>query len=247
MSTPPPELPVIGLTAYQETTAWGVWHVPATVLPQSYVDHVKNAGGVPVLLPSVTGEKIDEAAAKVVARLDALVLAGGPDVEASRYGQDPHPDADRPRPDRDAWETALLVAALAADLPVLGVCRGMQLLNVVRGGTLHQHLPDHRAFGDAHRPELGRYAANRIDLDPAAPPGRYLGTQIIAWCHHHQGVEKLGEGLESTGNSVDGLIEAVWMPRKPFVVGVQWHPEEDSKAELFRGLITAARIHAGRR
>ena len=197
--------PLIGLTAYQETAAWGVWQAPASLLAQTYVDHVKNAGGIPVLLPAAE----PGGAAAVVSRLDALVVSGGPDIDAGMYGEEPHPDADRPRSERDAWEAALLTAAVAADLPVLGICRGMQLLNVVRGGTLYQHLPDVGGFGHAHRPEYGRYAANRIDLDPAAPPGRFLGTQIIAWCHHHQGIQKLGDGLESTGNSVDGLIEAV--------------------------------------
>jgi gamma-glutamyl-gamma-aminobutyrate hydrolase PuuD len=230
--------PLIGLSTYQETAAWGAWKVPASVLPQAYVDHVKKAGGIPLLLPAAGGRA---AAAKVVAGLDGLILSGGPDLDAGLYGEESHPDADRPHKERDAWESALLAAALDVDLPVLGICRGMQVLNTALGGTLYQHLPDVAAFGDMHRPEIGRYAANRIDLDPAAPPGRFLGSQIIAWCHHHQGIEKLGRGLQSTGNAPDGLIESVWMPERKFVVGVQWHPEEDRKPELFKALIDAAK------
>jgi putative glutamine amidotransferase len=238
------DAPLIGLSTYQETAAWGVWKVPATVLPQAYVDHVKNAGGIPVLLPASGGKA---AAAKVVAGLGGLVLTGGPDLDAALYDAEPHPDADRPHRDRDVWESALLAAALEADLPVLGICRGMQMLNISLGGTLHQHLPDAGVFGDSHRPEIGKYAANRIDLDPAAPPGRFLGSQIIAWCHHHQGIENLGDGLQSAANSTDGLIEAVWMPKRKFVVGVQWHPEEDSRPELFKALVDAARRFGGQR
>ena len=227
--------PLIGLSIYQETASWGVWNAPASLLPQAYVDCVTTAGGIPVLLPAAAAVGAAEA---VLAGLDGLILTGGPDLDPAVYDADPHPDTDRPRKDRDAWEAALLAAALAADVPVLGICRGMQVLNTSLGGTLYQHLPD--KFGDTHRPELGRYAANRIDLDPAAPPGRYLGSTVIAWCHHHQGIDRLGDGLFSSGNAPDGLIESVWMPKRRFVVGVQWHPEEDGKPELFKALIEAA-------
>jgi gamma-glutamyl-gamma-aminobutyrate hydrolase PuuD len=228
--------PLIGLSVYQETAAWGAWKAPASLLPQAYIDHVTGVGGIPVMLPAVVG---GAAATSVLAGLDGLILTGGPDLDPAGYGAETHPDTDRPHKERDVWESALLAAALDADAPVLGICRGMQVLNTSLGGTLYQHLPE--KFGDTHRPEIGRYAANRIDLDPAAPPGRFLGSQIIAWCHHHQAIDKLGKGLFSSGNAPDGLIESVWMPDRRFVVGVQWHPEEDGKADLFKALIDAAR------
>jgi gamma-glutamyl-gamma-aminobutyrate hydrolase PuuD len=227
---------------YQETASWGVWRtVRAGLLPQAYLDSVRQVGGIPVLLPPVGEDGIADAADQVVAGLDALILTGGPDIDPSGYGKVPHLDTDTPRRDRDAWEYALLAAALREEMPVLAICRGMQLLNAALGGTLRQHLPDEPRFGDVHRPDLGRYAANRIDLDPAVPPGTYLGQHIIAWCHHHQGVESLGKGLVATGAASDGLVESVWMPKAKFVVGVQWHPEEDGKPELFRALIEAGR------
>jgi putative glutamine amidotransferase len=241
--------PLIGLSMYQETATWGPWrNVPAALLPHRYVESVTRVAGVPLLLPPHVEAHDEEAlkahGAQVVSVLDGLILTGGPDIDPVGYGAVRHLDTDSPRKDRDAWEYALLAAALERDLPVLAICRGMHLLNATLGGTLRQHLPDEAAFGHAHRQQLGQYAAVRIDLDPAAPPGRHLGAHIIAWCHHHQGVDKLGEGLQSAGNAPDGLIEAVWMPKKTFVVGVQWHPEEDSKPELFRSLIEAATGYA---
>ncbi|MEY9929399.1 putative glutamine amidotransferase [Catenulispora sp. GP43] len=240
--------PLIGLSMYQETASWGAWkNVPASLLPHAYVESVTRAGGVPLLLPQhlePDSEDLKAEAEEVVGVLHGLILTGGPDIDPAGYNAVRHLDTDSPRKGRDAWEFALLAAALARDLPVLAICRGFQLLNAALGGTLRQHLPDEAVFGDAHRKQLGQYAAVRIDLDPAAPPGRSLGTQIIAWCHHHQGIDKLGEGLQSSGNAPDGLIEAAWMPEKDYVVGVQWHPEEDSKPELFRSLTDAATRYA---
>jgi putative glutamine amidotransferase len=236
---------------YQETASWGgVWKVVrASLLPQAYLESVKQVGGVPVLLPSVDdgGTGLADVAERVVAGLDALILTGGPDIDPAGYGKVPHLDTYTPRRDRDAWEYALLAEAMRQEMPILAICRGMQLLNAALGGTLRQHLPDDPRFGDTHRVELGRFAANRIDLDPAVPPGSYLGQHIIAWCHHHQGVDTLGKGLAATGTSSDGLVEAVWMPKAKFVVGVQWHPEEDSKPQLFQALIDAAQKFAERR
>lgn len=241
--------PLIGLSTYQETVTWGPWrNVPAALLPHRYVECVTRVGGIPLLLPphleAHDTEALKAEGEQVVSVLDGLILTGGPDIDPAGYGAVRHLDTDNPRKDRDAWEYALLAAALDRDLPVLAVCRGFQLLNAALGGTLRQHLPDEAVFGHAHRQQLGQYAAVRIDLDPAAPPGRDLGAHIIAWCHHHQGIDKLGAGIESSGNATDGLIEAGWMPDKTYVVGVQWHPEEDSKPELFRSLIEAATRYA---
>ena len=241
--------PLIGLSSYQETASWGAWkNVPASLLPHAYVESVTRVGGLPLLLPPHL-EHDDDAALKaaaeqVVSVLHGLILTGGPDIDPVGYGAVRHLDTDTPRKGRDAWEYALLAAALDRDLPVLAICRGFQLLNAARGGTLRQHLPDEPGFGHAHRQQLGQFAAVRIDLDPVQPPGLHLGAHIIAWCHHHQGIDKLGDGLEATGHAADGLIEAAWLPDKDFVVGVQWHPEEDSKPELFQGLIDAATRYA---
>jgi putative glutamine amidotransferase len=226
--------PLIGLTAYRTHAAWGVWHTPAALLPHAYVDHVTAAGGVPVLLPIGA----DDAAAAVISRLDGLILCGGPDIEPVRYGAAPDPFAERSQADRDTWETALFTAALQADLPVLGICRGLQLINVCLGGTLHQHLPD-LAGGERHRPAPGVYGTVRVRLDTDKLPGSLLGAGVDVPCHHHQSMDRLGHGLVASGWAADGTVEAAWVPERRFLVGVQWHPEVRDDPALFAALIKA--------
>lgn len=226
--------PLIGLTAYRTHAAWGVWHTPAALLPHAYADHVTAAGGVPVLLPIGA----DDAAQAVISRLDGLILSGGPDIEPVRYGAAPDPFAERSQADRDTWETALLMAALQADLPVLGICRGLQLINVCLGGTLHQHLPD-LAGGERHRPAPGVYGTVRIRLDTDALPGSLLGEGVDVPCHHHQAIDRLGNGMVASAWAQDGTIEAAWVPRRRFLVGVQWHPEVRDDPALFTALVKA--------
>jgi len=226
--------PLIGLTAYRTHAAWGVWHTPAALLPHAYADHVTAAGGVPVLLPIGA----DDAAAAVISRLDGLILSGGPDIEPVRYGAAPDPFAERSQADRDTWESALLMAALQADLPVLGICRGLQLINVCLGGTLHQHLPD-LAGGERHRPAPGVYGTVRIRLDTDALPGSLLGEGVDVPCHHHQAIDRLGNGMVASAWAQDGTIEAAWVPRRRFLVGVQWHPEVRDDPALFTALVKA--------
>jgi putative glutamine amidotransferase len=228
--------PLIGMSVYRTYAAWGVWHASAALLPHSYADHVAAAGGIPVLLP-ISG---DDAAGDAIARLDALILTGGPDIEPLRYSALPDPFAERSQAERDAWETALLTAALRVDLPVLGICRGLQLINVHYGGSLVQHLPE-QSGGSRHRPAPGVFGTVRVRLDTAALPGSLLGSEVDVPCHHHQAVERLGTGLAATGWAVDGTIEAAWIPSRRFVVGVQWHPEELDDAALFAALVKAAR------
>jgi len=227
--------PLIGLTAYRTHAAWGVWHTPAALLPHAYADHVTAAGGVPVLLPIGA----DDAAAAVISRLDGLILSGGPDIEPVRYGAAPDPFAERSQADRDTWETALLMAALQADLPVLGICRGLQLINVCLGGTLHQHLPD-LAGGERHRPAPGVYGTVRVRLDTDALPGSLLGEGVDVPCHHHQAIDRLGSGMVASAWAQDGTIEAAWVPRRRFLLGVQWHPEVRDDPALFTALVKAA-------
>lgn len=228
--------PLIGVSAYREEASWGVWAGPAILLPEAYVSALADAGGIPLLLPPVGG---DAEARTVVAALDALVLSGGPDVEPARYGDAPHPRTADWRPARDAWELALLTAALERDIPVLGVCRGAQLLNVALGGDLRQHVPDD-AGHDGHRPTPGVYGTVTAELDVAALPGQLLGTSVDVPCHHHQSVGRLGRGLAVTGRSADGTVEAVELTGRAFVCGVQWHPEAGPDPRLFDGLVAAA-------
>jgi gamma-glutamyl-gamma-aminobutyrate hydrolase PuuD len=204
------------------------------LLPRTYPDVVLAAGGVPVLLPPVPD------AAAAVDRLDALVLAGGPDVGPDRYGAAPHPRTGTPRPERDAAELAALRRALERGIPVLGVCRGAQLLNVGLGGTLLQHVPD--AVGHSgHNPSPGVFGTVAVTLEPDSRVGVALGPEVTVRCHHHQALDRVADGLVVTGRAADGTVEAVELAGSPFVVGVQWHPEEDATdVRLMAALVTAA-------
>ncbi|MQA95432.1 MAG: gamma-glutamyl-gamma-aminobutyrate hydrolase family protein [Streptosporangiales bacterium] len=226
--------PVIGITGYPEQAKWAGWDMPATLLPQRYVDQVVGAGGVPLVLPPVAG------IGGALDRLDGLVLAGGGDIEPARYGAAPHPRTGRVHPGRDEAETALLSAALATGLPVLAICRGLQVLNVVRGGTLHQHLPD--VVGDtAHAPERGRYGTHDVTVTPGSLIAETLGrTELTTSTYHHQAIDLLGEGLRATAHAADGVIEGVEVEGHPYAIGVQWHPEVDADPSLFAGLVLAA-------
>jgi putative glutamine amidotransferase len=232
--------PLIGLTTYLEQASTGVWNVPAAFLPQVYFDAITRAGGIAVLLPPqpVTAG----IAARVLDALDGLVITGGKDIEPARYGQQPHPLTDAPRPDRDAWEDALLRGALERDLPFLGICRGAQVLNVTLGGTLHQHLPD--LVGDT-RYQAGGGVFNTADV--AVQPGSRLSgllggaTGISVPVYHHQAINTLADGLVVTGVSGPGIVQAVELPAASFAVAVQWHPEESADdLRLFAGLVAAA-------
>jgi putative glutamine amidotransferase len=234
--------PVIGLTTYLEQAQTGVWDVPAAFLPKSYFEAVTRAGGIAVLLPPqpVT----PQVARRVLDGLDGLIITGGKDVDAARYGQQAHPENDEPRRDRDAWEDALLGAAIQTELPFLGICRGAQVLNVALGGTLHQHLPD--VVGD-NRYQLGggNYSTVPIAIEADTLVGEALGASVEAQVYHHQAIDELGEGLTVTARSADGIIEAVELGTVPYGVAVQWHPEVDSDdIRLFESLVDAARMHA---
>ena len=228
--------PLIGITSYLDEAAWGVWRQPAALVPQTYVAAVTAAGATAVLLPPQPS-----GAAELVARLDGLLIAGGPDVDPARYRAAADPRTGAPHTARDAWELELLRAALERDLPVLGVCRGMQLLNVALGGRLLQHLPDQ--VGDAsHQPARAVFGELTARVRPGSLLGGIVGGSVGVRCYHHQAVAELGDGLLPSAWSEDETVEAVELPGRSFVLGVQWHPETDpGDPRLFDALVTASR------
>ena len=228
----------IGLTSYREPAAWGAWNMQADLLPTRYADEVRRAGGLPLILPVGAIDAEAEAKAAILA-VDGLVLTGGSDVDPARYGAEPHATTDVPRVDRDEWELALARAALAADRPLLAVCRGLQILNVALGGDLIQHLPE-TVGHEAHRPQLGNFGGHRIAFAPNALIGRIYGGDVDVPTHHHQAVGVLGAGLVPTAWSDDGTVEAVTCPGRAWVHGVQWHPEVAHGEALFSAFVRAA-------
>jgi putative glutamine amidotransferase len=217
--------PIIGLCAAVERARWTVWDDEAVLLPRSYATAVQRAGGLALLLPP--DPSIDDPS-EWIGLLDGLILAGGAD-----YGENP---------ERDAFEMALGLAALDADLPLLGVCRGMQLMNLARGGTLIEHLPDVVGHED-HRLVPGAFGDHDVRLADDSLAARAAGELTRATkSHHHQGVDEIGEGLRVTGWAVvDELPEALEDPSRRFALGVQWHPEADVDAREIAALVEAAR------
>lgn len=233
--------PVIGLTTYREQAAYGVWNQRADLLPTEYAEAVTATGGIPVLLPPI-GEP--GAADVVVARLDGLVISGGADVDPTRYDAEPHERTAAWRPDRDAWEAALLTAAEARGLPVLGVCRGMQLMAVHAGGTLDQHTPD-LVGHEEHSPGGDVYGTVRVSTEPGSRVAGLLGDTLEVSCHHHQSV-RTHPGFVPVARADDGTLEAMEAPGDRFCVAVQWHPETAADVGLLAGLVRAAAEAAGR-
>lgn len=223
--------PVIGIAGYHERARWNIWDTDATVIPHSYVAAIKAGGGRALVLPP------DDQDSDVLDRLDGLILTGGADIDPARYGQARHPTTDPPREDRDAAELLMLGAALERDLPVLGVCRGLQLMAISYGGSLHQHLPE--VVGNTmHCPREGVFGEHLVRFVPGSRAAAVYGPCSLVNSHHHQGIAHSG-GLRVTGQSDDGLAEAVEDPSKRFVMGVQWHPEISGDQALFTAFVTA--------
>ncbi len=232
--------PAIGICTSLEPVRFGAWHQVAAFSPWGYVAAVQRAGGLALMLPPDAHAHPDE----LLDRLDGLILAGGVDVDPASYGAEPHPETTGWVPERDAFELALTERAFARDLPLLGICRGMQVLNVARGGTLLQHLPDVVAHGE-HRRHLGTFDGNQhgVALLDGSLAARAAGEEDhLTYSHHHQGIDRLGDGLVVTGRGLgDEFPEAVEDPERRFVLGVQWHPEADEESRVIAALVEEAR------
>jgi putative glutamine amidotransferase len=237
--------PIIGLTSYRQRAQTGVWDVQASFLPAVYIDAVTKAGGIAVLLPPQDPVDAD-IATQIVDGLDGLIVTGGGDVAPERYGAARHEKTDPLNAIRDAWEDALLAAAIDREVPFLGICRGLQVLNVNRGGTLLQHLPD-VVGDDRYNKGGGTFNANRVEIAPGTGLSGLLDgdSELDVKSYHHQAVQDVGAGLRVTARSGDGTIQALELEGVPFGVAVQWHPEEDAAEDvrLFAGLIDAAKQH----
>ncbi len=239
MSTP--TRPVIGMCAALEQARWSVWDLRAALLPYNYVEAVQRSGGLGLLLP--VDAHVTEDPGEVLDLLDGLLLAGGADIDPGSYGHSAHVETVDTVPERDAFELALTRGAIERDLPVLGICRGMQLLNIARGGTLQQHLPERFGHGE-HRRVIGSFDGSEHEVVltagslAASAAGEVTHTTKS---HHHQGVDRLGEGLVVSGLSeLDDLPEAIELPDRRFVLGVQWHPEADTTSTVIGGFVAAA-------
>ncbi|MFC8272961.1 gamma-glutamyl-gamma-aminobutyrate hydrolase family protein [Streptomyces sp. NPDC057271] len=223
--------PLIGVTTYLDQARWGVWDMPAALLPAPYPRLVQASGGLATMLPPDD----PSVAASVVARIDGLVVAGGADVEPVRYGAEPDPRTGPPARARDAWELALIKAALASGTPVLGICRGMQLLNVALGGTLVQHL-------DGHVESVGVIGRHSVKPVPGTLYASLAPELVSVPTYHHQAVDRLGADLSPSAYAEDGTVEAIELPAPAWALGVQWHPEMGEDLRVMRGLVAAASV-----
>lgn len=234
--------PVIGICTILTDAQWGAWEERAVLLPYDYVRSVHRAGGVAVLVPP--DPEPGDGSESVLDLLDGLILAGGSDIDPSCYGAEPHPKTQGTVLERDRFEIALARRAVERDMPVLGICRGMQLLNVAFGGTLKQHLPED--FGhDDHLRSPGSFdgADHDVRLKPGSLAARAAGEEVhVTKSHHHQGVDRVADKFEVTGHStLDDLCETIELPDRRFVLGVQWHPEADPESQVIGALVAEAR------
>jgi gamma-glutamyl-gamma-aminobutyrate hydrolase PuuD len=225
--------PLIGITTYVEPASWGHWTLESALVPYDYVRAVERAGGRAVLVPPD-----EDGVEEVLDAVDGLVFSGGNDLEPAEYGAEAHPTTLGTNPARDRGELALLKAALERDLPVLAVCRGLEVLNVARGGDLVQHLPDVVGH-EEHRAVVGEFSEHAVRVDPDSRLGDVGGGVVKS--HHHQGVGRIGAGLREVAWADDGTVEGLEDPSKPFVVGVLWHPEAGEDRRLCEQLVEAAR------
>jgi putative glutamine amidotransferase len=228
--------PIIGITGELEAARWRTWIREAVVSPLSYTRTVERVGGTPVVLPPVPASSVPA----LIARIDGLLLAGGTDVDPLLYEQTAHAQTDPPDHRRDRFELLMIRAAIDADLPFLAICRGMHVLNVARGGSLTQHLPD-RLGNESHKPDPVKMTTHDLQISTTSKLGRVLGASALVPAAHHQAVDELGRGLVTVAWTSDQVVEAVELQGHRFGLGVQWHPEEGDDARLFEALVAAAK------
>jgi putative glutamine amidotransferase len=234
--------PVIGITTYVTPAAWGYWELEAALIPADYVHAVERAGGRPMLIPPST-EGVDE----TLDAVDAIIFSGGSDLDPATYGEQPHPETFGVHRERDDAELALLTRALERDMPVLGICRGIQVLNVARGGDLNQHVPD-IVGNDRHKHNPpGIFSDHDVQIEPGTKLASLFGGETGVKSHHHQGIRRLGSGLVEAAHADDGTIEAIEDPAKRFAMGVLWHPEAGEDMKLFDALVEQARAYREQR
>ena len=227
--------PVIGICSAIESARWAAWEVVVNLSPRTYSLAVQRAGGIALILPAddVVAESPDE----LLDLIDGLILAGGSDIDPASYGAKPHPETRSTWPERDRFEIALGTRALERDMPVLGICRGMEMLNVIQGGTLNQHLGL-----ELHRHTPGVFTDHRVRLEPGSLAERVVGSEYTeVKSAHHQGLDVLGEGVVASGWADDGVVEAIDLAEPSFAVGVLWHPEEDERSRVVGSLVDEAR------
>lgn len=238
--------PVIGICAAVEQARWASWDVVVAMAPQTYAAAIQAAGGIAAILPPDPAVTADPDL--LLDRVDALLLAGGSDIDPALYGAEPAPETAGQRIERDEFELALLRRAIERDMPALGICRGMQMLNVACGGTIDQHLPDRLGGSIRHREVPGTFSEHEVELEPGSLAARVIAAERAAVrSHHHQGVERLGEGLSVSGRAADDeLIEAIEIPGREYALGVLWHPEEDVHSNVIASLVAAAKQEVNR-
>jgi gamma-glutamyl-gamma-aminobutyrate hydrolase PuuD len=227
--------PIIGITGELEAARWGNWIREAVVSPVSYTRAVERAGGTPVILPPVPASSVPV----LIAGLNGLVLTGGRDVDPSLYDEAPHAQTDVPDHRRDRFELILTRAAIEADLPFLAIGRGMHILNVARGGTLTQYLPD-RLGNESHKPDPVKMTTHELQISPASQLGRLLGAAAQVPAAHDQAVSRLGNGLSPVAWTVDQVVEAIELQDHRWGLGVQWSPEDSDDPLLFETLVNVA-------
>lgn len=233
--------PIIGITTYQSKNLHGQ---PTVVLMQSYIDAIMQAGGVPVLIPSMIAEDGWDA---LYSRLDGILFSGGGDIALEHFSGDSHPRIDDVEPERDSVELKMLNAAASDGKPMLGICRGCQVMNVALGGTLYTHIPDQlpNALDHAYPGNKRTILVHEVKLEEGTHIAEVMGEPIVKVNSlHHQGLKDIAPSLRVTGYAPDGLVEAVELPDHPFAIAVQWHPEwltdQESTRNLFRKFVEAA-------
>lgn len=234
--------PVIGITTYVESASQGAWlDVPSAMIPHSYVRKVEEAGGIALLIPPrLDGD--EELVRDLLARFDGVVIAGGVDVAPELYAADRHPSVQASRPDRDAMEITIARVAASLDLPVLGICRGMQVMAVAAGGELEQHVPE-RVGHDDHAPAPATYGSHPVEIVAGTVTASILGAEVDVPSYHHQSV-LTHPGYVPSAWAPDGTLEAMEAAGASFRVAVQWHPEEGDDPRLFEAFVAAARAYA---